>query len=215
MQFPKFRKVGGKLPELCRTVEEICRVLPQLDVRGDNVTTFVDEHTSGKVIRAKPKQAGGVSGGEGSSAYDGPWSFSDYYNESNIRFLRIKCGYYNRNGLIIPFNANSMWDIGYYDRSYMGLTSNPYWIYLHQTWNYNTKMWEEPEIVFRDLTYGNPLTEQPSQNVARNTVIEGFALLGAFHKEKTPQWICLNQALPVMFVTGSCLYDNVETENNE
>jgi len=210
MQKIRFNESNPKLPELCRTVKEICKVLPTLDVKGDNKTVFVDEHSNGKVIRAKPKGSNGVGGSaEGSSVYDGMWAFSDYYNESGYRYLRINGGFYNRNGLYIKMNMTDPWTLGHHDILWSNFryVDIPYYIYIYQNWNYNTKLWDEPKILYTNNYTDLPFTHEHSDSLARGTTIEGYALLGVVNTRKNPQWICMNTPIPIMIVTGSCLYD--------
>ena len=209
MRWPTLQN-GNKLPEVCKTVKEICAVLPSLDVKADNQTTFITESKHGKVIRAKPRQSVGmnVSGGT-SSAYDGMWAFSDYYNESGYRYLRINGGFYNRNGLYIKMNMTDPWTLGHHDILWSNFryVDIPYYIYIYQNWNYNTKLWDEPKILYTNNYTDLPFTHEHSDSLTRGTTIEGYALLGVVNTRKSPDWICMNTPIPIMIVTGNCLYD--------
>ena len=207
MRWPTLQN-GNKLPEVCKTVKEICAVLPSLDIKADNQTTFITESKHGKVIRAKPRQSVGmnVSGGT-SSAYDGMWAFSDYYNESGYRYLRINGGFYNRNGLYIKMNMTDPWTLGHHDILWSNFryVDIPYYIYIYQNWNYNTKLWDEPKILYTNNYTDLPFTHEHSDSLARGTTIEGYALLGVVNTRKSPDWICMNTPIPIMVVTRKLL----------
>lgn len=209
MKYPRLNS-GNRLPEVCKTVKEICDILPSLDVRGDNQTTFVTETGHGKIIRAHPQgQGGAVQQGAASSEYNGMWAFSDYFNEDGYRYLRINGGFYNRNGLYIKMNMSDPWTLGHHDILWSNFryVDIPYYIYIYQSWNYNTKLWNDPQILYTNNYTDLPFTREPSDSLARGTTIEGYALLGVVNTRKSPDWICMNTPIPIMIVTGNCLYD--------
>lgn len=209
MRFPKFNKTGGKLPELCRTVEDICKVLPQLDVHGDNVTTFVDEHTNGKIIRAKPKQTGGVAGAsEGSAAvYDGPWAFDLVTNNVGTQFFRVKRGYFVRNGLYAKIKdhtseyvANFGWQAFNVNNTFVN--DGIYYVHIYQEWVFSSKAWRGAEL--------RVTQDAPPEGIPYSaTDLYGYCLLGWVRKttvDDKPQLElhCYEIALPIMFVSGEC-----------
>ena len=204
----RFNQAAPKLPELCRVVKEICDELPSLDIKGDNKTTFVKSYNGGKIITAAPKSSGGAAGAvEGSSAtYDGMWAFSDYYNESGIRYLRIKSGIYNRNGYFIKMNGTD--NSGHYDILWSNFTARTqtYYIWIYQNWNYQTKQWEEPRLrwIANNVM---AMPEQDSPSIGGNTVIEGWALLGWVQPDREKQWTCMETNIPIMIAAGNCMYN--------
>lgn len=208
MNFPRLNN-GPALPELCRTVKEICNILPSLDVQGDNQTTFVTNSAHGKVIRAHPKGVAGSvqQGGAAPSTYDGMWAFSDYYNEDSVRYLRIKSGIFNRNGYFIRFNGPdehpSYFEIPW---SSFRATTQTYYIWIYQNWNYQTKLWELPQIRYIANNV-MAMPEQDSPGIGGSTVIEGWALLGWVQPDRTKQWTCMETNIPIMIAAGNCMYN--------
>lgn len=51
------RRNGNVITELCRTVDEICKILPSLEIHGDNKTTRVEHYPTGTIVRSNPPQA--------------------------------------------------------------------------------------------------------------------------------------------------------------
>ena len=211
MQKIRFNESNPKLPELCRTVKQICEVLPTLDVKGDNKTVFVDEHINGKVIRAKPKGSSGVgSASEGGAAteYDGPWSFKLQKNVQGTQFLSIRHGYYIRNGCYVtlnwPFVNEDITNFGY---ETINLTSKiktdgVYYVHIYQSWVAHSKAWTRPEIRITQ--------DEPPRGIAQTaTDIYGYCLLGWLRRTTVDEvttfdYECYELRLPIMFVSGEC-----------
>ena len=209
---PKMPAAGtNKISGIYNTVRQILKVLPTLDVRGDGKTIKVNESVGGKIISAISQANSAITQGGGGEApvYDGMWAFSDYYNEGGYRYLRINGGFYNRNGLYIKMNMSDPWTLGHHDILWSNFryVDIPYYIYIYQSWNYNTKLWNDPQILYTNNYTDLPFTREPSDSLARGTTIEGYALLGVVNTRKSPDWICMNTPIPIMVVTGSCLYD--------
>lgn len=208
MQKIRFNESNPKLPELCRTVKEICKVLPTLDVKGDNKTVFVDEHSNGKVIRAKSKGSSGVgSASEGDAAiYDGPWAFSDYVDNNGVKYLRINGGYFIRNGLYVPMNMRNISYLYYqdFDLANTVISNSNYYVHIYQEWDKTYMDWKTPELRIT--------TTPPPQSDTTGTIY-GYCLLGYVYKTTssgitTYNWKCYEQPLPIMFVVGRCIYEN-------
>ena len=208
---PQMPKAGDNtLNGIYRTVKQIVDYIPSLEVTGDNLTTTVDVHSSGRIVRAKPQVSAGKAGCGTSvapSTYDGMWAFSDYYNEDNIRYLRIKSGIFNRNGYFIRFNGPdehpSYFEIPW---SSFRATTQTYYIWIYQNWNYQTKLWELPQIRYIANNV-MAMPEQDSPGIGGSTVIEGWALLGWVQPDRTKQWTCMETNIPIMIAAGNCMYN--------
>lgn len=206
MKYPRLNS-GNRLPEVCKTVKEICDIIPSLDVRGDNQTTFVTETGHGKIIRAHPQgQGAGVQqGGAAVSVYDGPWAFSEYMKDG-VKYLRIYGGYYIRNGLYVPFNMRSISYLYYQDFNLDStiLSNSNYYVHIYQEWDKTYMDWKTPELRIT--------TTPPPQSDTTGTIY-GYCLLGYVYKTTssgtiTYTWKCYEQPLPIMFVVGRCIYEN-------
>lgn len=208
MQNITFNDRNAKLPELVRTVKKICEVLPSLDIKGDNVTTFINETKFGKTIRANPRQSVGMntSGGT-SSAYDGPWAFDLVTNNVGTQFFRVKRGYFVRNGLYAKIKdhtseyvANFGWQAFNVNNTFVN--DGIYYVHIYQEWVFSSKAWRGAEL--------RVTQDAPPEGIPYSaTDLYGYCLLGWVRKttvDDKPQLElhCYEIALPIMFVSGEC-----------
>lgn len=207
MNFPKMPSAGtNKISGIYKTVEDIIKFLPSLVTRGDGRTTAVNESIGGRIISALPQATSSapVFGGKTQAVDNGMWHFEDIQRkvgEVTKRFLRVYGGYYIRNGLYVPFTMGNVRNIHYTDIDFNAVftTNNTYYIHVYQEWDRTYDQWKSPEL--------RATTEAPPQY--ESSTIFGYCLLGWVTKNMDPQIVCLNQKLPVMFVTGRCLGNEI------
>lgn len=206
---PQMPKAGDNtLNGIYRTVKQIVDYLPSLEVTGDNLTTTVDVHSSGRIVRAKPQKGSGTSASTGSAyVYDGPWSFTTTVNTQGNTIFRVKGGYFNRNGLFVPMNlfAGGIDDLRYYDFNLNNIVTDNYIynVHIYQEWVQSSKAWRAAEV---RVTHDAPPQGVPLS--AEN--VFGYCLLGWLRRSGdaetgfTYTWECYGQAVPTMFVVGEC-----------
>lgn len=208
MEKIRFNETNPKLPELVNTVKKICDILPSLDVKGDNVTTFVNESKFGKVIRANPKVSTGAPSSAGEAiVYDGPWAFSMATNVQGVQFFRVRRGYFVRNGLysrIKDHTTEPINNFGWQDFNVPNtfIADGIYYVYIYQRWVFYNKAWEQAEI---RVTQDPPPESMP----IGVSDLYGYCLLGWVNKttvEEKPQLElhCYEIPVPIMFVAGEC-----------
>lgn len=61
MNKPTFNENGGIIPNLIKTVKDICNYIPSLEVHGDNYTTSVSKYSNGTIIHAKAQQTPSIN----------------------------------------------------------------------------------------------------------------------------------------------------------
>lgn len=205
---PQMPKAGDNtLNGIYRTVKQIVDYIPSLEVTGDNLTTTVDVHSSGRIVRAKPQKGNGTSASATGSTYiyDGPWSFTTTVNVQGNTFLRVKGGYFNRNGLFVPMNIYRLDDLRYFDFNLNQIITdnNLYYVHIYQEWVQSSQAWRAAEV---RVTHDAPPESIPLSNVD----IYGYCLLGWIKRTGTEEsgysytWECYGQAVPTMFVVGEC-----------
>lgn len=205
---PQMPKAGDNtLNGIYRTVKQIVDYLPSLEVAGDNLTTTVDVHSSGRIVRAKPQKGSGASASAAGSTYvyDGPWSFTTTVNNQNQTIFQVKGGYFNRNGLFVPMNVYTLDSLRYYDFNLNQIITDNYLYYVHiyQEWVQSSKAWRAAEV---RVTH-----DAPPQSIPLSfDGIYGYCLLGWLRRSGDAEsgyaynWESYNTPVPTMFVAGEC-----------
>jgi hypothetical protein len=206
---PKMPAAGtNKISGIYKTVQQILKVLPTLDVHGDGKTIKINESVGGKIISAIPQANSAITQGGGvATIYDGPWAFSTATNVQGVQFFRVRRGYFVRNGLysrIKDHTTEPINNFGWQDFNVPNtfIADGIYYVYIYQRWVFSNRAWEQAEI---RVTQDPPPESMP----IGVSDLYGYCLLGWVNKttvEEKPQLElhCYEIPVPIMFVAGEC-----------